>query len=187
VFAKSRPCHYADTVVSSAPRRRDRLTVRYFKTSTGRELFKEELDALGRDAKAELIGAIKRRRDGTHFAREEEHVVGPIHAVRTTLDGCEYRALYALLGRHDQVFLGLHALSKKSRKLPKSAIDKAQKRLAAWEEEGRRLTGARKELPGALKHISAKTDRVRNKKEVPDETSTSSGSAAANRQRRRRG
>jgi phage-related protein len=114
-----------------------RLKVRFYSTATGNRTVVNELDGLGTAARAEMISAIRRRSAGTQFLREDEHVKGRIRAIRTTCEGCEYRALYALLGAHDEVLLCVHVLNKKWRKLPRSVIKLAEKRLTDWETRGR--------------------------------------------------
>lgn len=117
------------------------LVVRFYSTAAGNRTVAKELDGFGTDARAEVISAIKRRSKGTQFPREDEHVKGRIRAIRTTFEGCEYRALYALTGAHDEVLLCVHALNKKRAKLPRSVIKLAEQRLADWEARG----GARRE------------------------------------------
>lgn len=113
--------------------------VRFYKTATGAELFRSELDKLGFEAKAELVAAIRRRSRGQHLPREDEQVRGRIRSIRATYDGCEYRALYAFVGAHDEVLLALHAINKKFQRLPKAVIDRAASRLADWERHGAQL------------------------------------------------
>ncbi len=93
------------------------------------------------------------------FHHEDEHVRGRLWAMRTTYDGSEYRALYALVGTRHKVLLALHAINKKTKKLPKQIIDRADNRLADWERRGRALNP-----PGAAKALSAKTDIVQVRK-----------------------
>jgi phage-related protein len=130
--------------VANVPVQRPRLTVRLYHTATGRQVFKEDLDSLGAGPRAEILQAMARRRLGQQFHREDELVRDRIRAVRATYEGSEYRALYALVGRHDEVFLALHLINKKSRKLPARAIKLAENRLADWEARGqtRKRAGA---------------------------------------------
>lgn len=109
--------------------------VRLYSTSTGNQIVKDEIKALGPGG-VELISAAKRRSRGEQFSREDEQVRGRIRAIRSTYDGDEYRLLYALVGKHDQVILGLHACGKKSKKLPQKTIKLAEKRLKDWEGNG---------------------------------------------------
>lgn len=111
--------------------------VRFYRTELGKRVVEEELTELGDGPRAELLGAIHRRRTGTHFEREDEQVQGRLRAVRATFDGCEYRALYALVGSRNEVLLALHAINKKKGKLPKRVIDLAKRRLKDWERRGR--------------------------------------------------
>ena len=136
-----------------------RLHVRFYVSEGGAELFRDELNDLGLEARAAIVAAIKRRSRFEHFAREDEHVRGRVRAIRTTYDGAEYRALYALVGTHDEVLLGLHAVNKKSQKLPKRAIGRAEQRLADWQRRGEELRSA-----GAPKALSAKTDILQVRK-----------------------
>ena len=113
-----------------------KLRVRFYRTATGKQIVKEELLALGVAPRAAVLAAISRRSHLSHFSREDELVKGPIRSIRTTLDGNEYRVLYALVGKHDHVILGLHALNKKSKKLPPQALKTAETRLKDWEARG---------------------------------------------------
>jgi phage-related protein len=114
----------------SAPRKR----WRFYRTDDGREIVRDELEALPRDARATLAEALKRRERGQQLRREEEHVRGRVHAVRVTVDGQEYRALYATVAPHDEILLAVRVLAKTTRKLPKQEIDLAFQRLRTWEE-----------------------------------------------------
>lgn len=79
---------------------------------------------------------MKRRQREAHFPREDRHLTGRIREVRVSFEGGAFRVLYATVGAHDQVLLGLHAFTKKTQKTPPAAIDKALRRLQDWEARG---------------------------------------------------
>lgn len=109
---------------------------RHYTTADGNQVVRAELDALHVTVRAAVVEAMKRRQRGEQFPHEEERVGGRLHAVRVTVEGNEYRVLYASVGAHDQVLLGLHVLAKKSQKLPRQAREKAERRLRDWEQRG---------------------------------------------------
>jgi phage-related protein len=107
--------------------------IRFYKTSSGRQVVRDELDALDEDARAGIMVAFRARSRGEQFRRQDEQVKGRIRAIRSTVGGREYRLLYATVGAHDHVFLGLFCVEKKAKKLLKRAIRKAEDRLRDWE------------------------------------------------------
>jgi phage-related protein len=117
--------------------RRRKLIVRFYASATGRQVVKDELAALGTEARAAVLESLVRLRGGESFAREVETVAGELRALRVTHDGDQYRLLYAHEGSHDHVILCLRALAKKQQKLPKRDIRNAQARLRDWRDRGR--------------------------------------------------
>lgn len=111
---------------------------RFYQTSSGREIVRDELKALGVPARAAVVAAMKRHRRSELMPYEEEHLGDELHAIRVFLDGSTYRLLYAYEGTHDQVLLALHCIQKKDRKLPKRARDLARRRLRDWRARGGR-------------------------------------------------
>ena len=109
---------------------------RLYWTSGGRDLVRQEINDLGRDARAAVLEAMKRHQRGELMRYEEEHIKGDLHAVRIFFNGSTYRLLYAYEGRSDQVLLGLHCLQKKDRKLPGRARVLAERRLRDWRSRG---------------------------------------------------
>ena len=109
---------------------------RFYRTANGRDVVGEELQALGVDARATVAEAMKRVARNEHFPYEQEHIAGELCAVRVFLAGCTYRVLYARVGAHDHILLGLHAFQKKDRKLPISARRLAERRLRDWLARG---------------------------------------------------
>jgi phage-related protein len=89
------------------------------------------LNALPTDARAAMFEAFQRRQRGTHLPNEDEKIRKKIRAIRTSLGGRTYRAMYASVGPRDR--LCLHVFEKKSQKTPQKAIERAEKRLKDWE------------------------------------------------------
>ncbi|WP_020578958.1 type II toxin-antitoxin system RelE/ParE family toxin [Actinopolymorpha alba] len=110
---------------------------RFYRTTNGRDVVREELESLGVQARAAVAEAMKRVARREHFPYEQEHLDGDLLAVRVFLDGCTYRMLYAREGARDHILLGLHVFQKKDRKLPPPARRLAERRLRDW--RGRRV------------------------------------------------
>ena len=110
---------------------------RWYRTEAGRYLPKDELQALGPAAEAAVVEAVSRVRRGEHFHYELEQINRDLKAVRVFFDGSTYRLLFASVGAHDEVLLGLHVIQKKDARLPLQARRTAQRRLADWESRGR--------------------------------------------------
>ena len=109
---------------------------RFYRMPNGRNIVREELLELGVEARAAVAEAMERVARNEHFPYEQEHIDGDLCAVRVFLVGCTYRVLYAREGNHDHIFLGLHALQKKDRKLPVAARRLAERRLQDWRSRG---------------------------------------------------
>ena len=110
---------------------------RLYANDQGRAIVKEELEALGRDASAEIAKAMKRMRTGDIRASDVKPVSGDLYELRVALGNNPYRLLFARVGQHEQVLLGLHALYKNTQKLPKTAIQTANRRLSDWTARSR--------------------------------------------------
>jgi len=93
--------------------------------------------ALGPAAEATVLEAVARVRRNEHFYYELEQIDRQLKAVRVFLDGSTYRVLFASVGKHDEVLLGLHVIQKKDSKLPLQARRTAHRRLKDWERRGR--------------------------------------------------
>jgi phage-related protein len=109
---------------------------RFYRTAHGRDVVRDELLALGVDARAAVAEAMKRVARNEHFPYEQEHIGGDLCAIRVFLEGCTYRVLYAREGAHDHILLALHAFQKKDRKLPMTARRLAERRLRDWRSRG---------------------------------------------------
>ncbi|MEW6778035.1 MAG: type II toxin-antitoxin system RelE/ParE family toxin, partial [Bdellovibrionota bacterium] len=108
---------------------------RDYKTASGRSPFKEFLDALSDADMAEIYGALKDvAEEGLRAAR---HLRGDIYEVRVDGENQAFRILFAPEGRFGQIFLALHAFSKKTQKTPPRFIDLAEQRLSDWRQRGR--------------------------------------------------
>lgn len=109
---------------------------RLYATASGNQVVKKELEGLGTDAKAAVLGATRRVAKGQHLPYEDERVDADLRAVRVFLDGQTYRVLYGRVGPHAEILLAVHVFEKKSSKLPTSAKKLALKRLADWKSRG---------------------------------------------------
>ncbi|MFD7062736.1 type II toxin-antitoxin system RelE/ParE family toxin [Streptomyces sp. NPDC059906] len=105
---------------------------RFYRTRNDKDVVREDLKSLGVGARAAVLDAMKRVVKQEHMPYEQESVGNGIFAVRVFFSGCTYRLLYSPVGSHDQVFLALHVINKKDRKLPKAAKDLAIERLKDW-------------------------------------------------------
>lgn len=110
---------------------------RYYQTADGGDVITKELASLGTAASAAVRETMSRARRDELLPREDKIVRGKIRELRISLDGCEYRVLYAREGKSGQVLLAVHVLHKKSRKLPPKAIRVAERRLADWRSRAR--------------------------------------------------
>lgn len=133
-LGESQDCDYLVGMTESAAP--ESKKVRFYRTAGGARLVEDELNALSAAARAEVMSAIGRRKRGEQFPREDEQVEGRLRAIRSTFDGCEYRLLYAFVGTHDEVLLGLELVNKKTRKLSRATIRLARSRLGDWESRG---------------------------------------------------
>ncbi|MFG2194443.1 type II toxin-antitoxin system RelE/ParE family toxin [Streptomyces sp. NPDC048639] len=91
------------------------------------------MKSLGVGARAAILDAMKRVLRQEHMPYEQESIGNGLQAVRVFIGGCTYRVLYSPIGSHDHVLLALHVITKKDRKLPKTAKDLAISRLRDWE------------------------------------------------------
>ncbi len=105
---------------------------RWYTTAAGAPVARDELNALGPVARAAVLEAAGRVKNGTHASYELESIGKHLQAVRIFLDGCTYRLLFSRQGAHDHVLLSLHVIHKKGRKLPLAARRLAEKRLRDW-------------------------------------------------------
>lgn len=65
------------------------------------------------------------------------HLRGEIYEVIAASSNKAFRILYATDGRHDQVVLALHGITKKTRTVPDKEIRLAETRLRAWRARAR--------------------------------------------------
>jgi phage-related protein len=104
-----------------------RLTVRFFRESTGTEPVREWLKGLPADEKREIGADIKTVQFGWPLGMPAvDHVDGDIWEVRTRLATRIARVLFALDGK---TMVLLHGFVKKERKTPKAELDLAKQRL----------------------------------------------------------
>jgi phage-related protein len=91
-----------------------------------------QLKKLPRHQVAALEDLIRRHGSNQLRPRESEHVNERLKALRTTVDGSEIRLYYANVDVEDPICLALSVLNKKSGKIPKHEIRKAEARLRDW-------------------------------------------------------
>ncbi len=104
-----------------------RLTVRFFRESTGTEPVRDWLKALPTNEKREIGADIKTVQFGWPIGMPVvDHIDGDIWEVRTRLATRIARVLFALDGN---VMVLLHGFIKKERKTPKAELDLAKQRL----------------------------------------------------------
>lgn len=106
---------------------------RFYRTSTGAEVAKEELAALPLHAKAEMASLMKRlARGDTIFTRETENLGGGVWALRVSLSHNEFRCYYFREGNFQHVLVATHFMAKKDQKIPKRVLQLVESRRADW-------------------------------------------------------
>ena len=104
-----------------------RLTVRFFRESTGSEPVRDWLKRLPVDEKREIGSDIKTVQFGWPIGMPVvDHIDGELWEVRTRLSTRIARVLFALEG---DVMVLLHGFIKKERKTPRPDMDLARQRL----------------------------------------------------------
>lgn len=111
---------------------------RFYETSAGRKVVREQLDALDADHAAEITAAMAEvRREGRRAAKHLRGDVWDVWDVKADYKGLAYRVLFAEEGDEGQVCLALELFSKKSQKTPPQTITLAERRLRDWRSRGR--------------------------------------------------
>lgn len=104
-----------------------RLTVRFFRESTGSEPVRDWLKRLPVEEKREIGSDIKTVQFGWPIGMPVvDHIDGDVWEVRTRLSTRIVRVLFVL---EDNVMVLLHGFIKKERKTPKADLDLAKQRL----------------------------------------------------------
>jgi phage-related protein len=104
-----------------------RLTVRFFRESTGSEPVRDWLKRLPAEEKREIGADIKTVQFGWPIGMPVvDHIDGDVWEVRTRLSTRIARVLFVLEGN---VMVLLHGFIKKERKTPKADLDIAKQRL----------------------------------------------------------
>lgn len=104
-----------------------RLTVRFFRESTGGEPVRDWLKRLPVEEKREIGSDIKTVQFGWPIGMPVvDHIDGDVWEVRTRLSTRIARVLFVL---EDNVMVLLHGFIKKERKTPKADLDLAKQRL----------------------------------------------------------
>ena len=114
---------------------------RFYSTAAKAPVVKDELLALGAPAAATLASAMKRFERDESFSREVKPLgvrVGNclLHEIRATLDGNEYRVIFAPVSKGGHIVLALTAIHKQQQQLPKRDLDRAKRRLKDWLDRG---------------------------------------------------
>jgi phage-related protein len=114
---------------------------RFYSTAAKAPVVKEELLALGAAEAAALVSAMKRFERDESFSREVKSLgirVGSclLHEIRVTLDGNEYRVIFAPVSKGGHIVSALTAIHKQQQQLPKRDLDRAKRRLKDWLERG---------------------------------------------------
>lgn len=91
-------------------------------------------------ARAALGVAMNRVEKGVSVPGDVKPVKGDLLELRTRVGNNPYRLIYAREGKSGQILLALHAIHKKTNKLPKQTIQTAEDRLADWRSR-RRVDG----------------------------------------------
>lgn len=87
-----------------------------------------------------MAAAMKRYTRGIHFDREVKSLTGVVavdsrgrqwqlYEIRVSVEGNQFRLLFAHVGKASQLCLGVTALQKKQQALPRAARDRAVSRL----------------------------------------------------------
>jgi phage-related protein len=114
---------HSRTSVKGAPR----LSVRFFRETTGREPVREWLKALASEEKREIGADINTVQFGWPIGMPVvDHLDGDIWEVRTRMATRIARVLFAVEG---DVMVLLHGFIKKEQKTPKAELDLAKRRL----------------------------------------------------------
>ncbi len=115
-----------------------RKQIRFYDTATGARVVHDEIGTFSREAQAEVLRALKDLARDRLFPRQIKHVKGSkLSYVRVTVDGNEFRVLFAPQGRFGHIILAVRAFSKKTEKIPPSELKLAEGRLADWQQRGR--------------------------------------------------
>lgn len=112
------------------PTHRPKRRWRDYRTASGRRPVMEFIADLPNDDQAAIAAAMKDIQ--VHGNQAAHHLRGDIYELRAYAAKRHYRILYATEGRSDQVLLSLRAFVKKTRSVPNSDIDLAQRRLRDW-------------------------------------------------------
>lgn len=111
---------------------------RDYQTASGRSPVKEFLSELADEEAAVVAAAMKDVRVSGNIGAH--HLRGDIYEVIAPTRNKAFRILYASEGNQDQVLLALHAIVKKTRKVPPREIQLAQRRLDDWRSRAREAT-----------------------------------------------
>lgn len=97
----------------------------------GRLKAKEELAALGEDAKAGLTLKMQRHARGESRRQDIDHLGGGIYEIRHRIGNNHYRVLFFQWGSY---LVALTAFYKNQQATPKADLDRARTRAARWKE-----------------------------------------------------
>jgi phage-related protein len=114
----------------------------FYRTSTGAELVRDELNGLGEAPKAALAAAMKRYARDELLPGEVKNMPGikangvQVYELRVNLGNNHYRLLFAQQGRYGQILLALSAVAKNQNRLPKRDRDRVVTRLKDYLDRG---------------------------------------------------
>lgn len=122
---------------SGAQRRR----WRFYRSASGREPVREQLDQLSNEDAAAVAAAMKEVRATGRGHSDVNHLRGDIWQIEVDGKHVIYRLLFSEEGRFGQVLLALEIVNKKWQRAKQRHIQLAERRLAEWRGRGRTTRG----------------------------------------------
>jgi phage-related protein len=104
----------------------------FYVTPAGREVVRQDLKALHKNARLEIGKAMDRLERGVPFPGEIKVVRREVRELRVGFEGLAYRLLYTHAGRGDRLLIALVLVDKRSQRLQERHIDLAEKRRTDW-------------------------------------------------------
>lgn len=122
-------------VVSATQHSRANRRWRDYRTAGGQRPVRKFIKDLTDEEAAAVTAAMSDVR--MHGNVNAHHLQGEIYEVIASSRNKAFRILYASEGKEDQVLLALHAITKKTRAVPRQAIQLAERRLRDWRSRSR--------------------------------------------------
>lgn len=126
---------------ATSPPKRFRRQWRFYKSASGREPVREQLDQLSDEDAASVAAAMREVRAAGRGHSDVNHLRGDIWQIEVDGRHVIYRLLFSEEGRFGQVLLALAIVNKKWQKAKQQHIRLAERRLAAWRGRGRTARG----------------------------------------------